>query len=274
MGEIFADLHLHSDFSDGLVPPPELLIRAGYAGLSVIALTDHDTLDGIEPMIAASRKGAPEVVPGLELSCTEGNDEVHILGYWVDPDHRRLRAELARMREKRIRRAETIIDRLRTYQIDLDLEDVMGLTRNGLVGRPHIAEALVRGGWAPDTESVYRKYIGDGKPAAVPKRFLTPLDGIDLIREAGGIASVAHPGVSRVEDLLPELAGEGLAALEVWHPKHSQRDIERFQTVSRRLGLVPTGGSDYHGFEFGATILGHYGLTEERFLRLRLAVGR
>ncbi|MFH1680938.1 MAG: PHP domain-containing protein [Candidatus Eisenbacteria bacterium] len=274
MSEIYADLHLHSDFSDGVVAPPELLVRAGYAGLSVVALTDHDTLDGVEPILAAARDGGPEVVPGVELSCTEGEREIHILGYWIDPGHPGLCAELARMREKRVRRAETIIDRLRTYQIDLRIEDVLSLTKNGLVGRPHIADAMVRGGWAADAESVYRKYIGDGKPAAVPKRFLTPPEGIRLIRDAGGISAVAHPGVSRLEDLLPGLAGEGLVALEVWHPKHSSREVERFAALADRIGLLPTGGSDYHGFDQGATMLGHYGLTEERFARLGKAAGR
>jgi len=200
--------------------------------------------------------------------------EVHLLGYWIDPDHDELRAVLARIRDARVTRAERIIDRLRDFQIRLDLDEVLGLTRNGLVGRPHIAEALVRGGWVTDTESVYRKYLGDGKPAAVPKRFLSPGDGIRLIGEAGGVASIAHPAVSRVLGLIPELKARGLIGVEVWHPKHTLREIDRLSRLAGELGLVPTGGSDYHGIDSGSTILGHYGLTGERFERLRAAAGR
>ncbi|RPJ49360.1 MAG: PHP domain-containing protein [Candidatus Latescibacterota bacterium] len=271
---IHADLHTHSDYSDGSIPPPELLLRAGYAGLAAIALTDHDTVDGVEPMRGAAPEGAPEVIAGLELSCMDGDDEIHILGHWVDPDYPPLRTELARIRGMRVRRAESILDRLRAHRIVLDLEDVMGLTRNGLVGRPHIAEAIVRRGLVPDLETVYRKYLGDGRPAAVPKRSLSPADGVRLIRRAGGIASVAHPGVGAIRNLLPPLAASGLAGLEVWHPKHSSRDVERFTALAEQLGLVPTGGSDYHGLDSGATILGHYGLTEDRFERYRAAAGR
>jgi predicted metal-dependent phosphoesterase TrpH len=271
LGQIAADLHLHSDFSDGLVSPAELLVRAGYAGLSFVALTDHDTVDGIEPMSAPALPGSPSVIPGVELSCTDGDREIHLLGLWIDPNHAGFREELRAIRAKRVLRAETIIDRLRAFQIVLRIEDVMALTRNGLVGRPHVAEAVVRGGYASDLESVYRHYIGDGKPAAVPKRFLTPLEGLDLIRQAGGIASVAHPGASPVEALLPELARAGLVGLEVWHPKHTLRDTERYLAIAERLRLLPTGGSDYHGFESGATILGHYGLTRERYDRVRRA---
>lgn len=267
--QIFADLHAHSHFSDGGISTEELHIRAGFAGLSAIALTDHDTIDGIAPMIDAAPAGAPEVVPGVELSCTEGETEIHLLGYWIDPEHARLRKELSRIREGRVRRAERIVDRLRDFRIVLDLHEVMALTRNGLVGRPHIAEVMVRGGWVTDTETVYRKYLGDGKPAAVPKKFLSPVEGVRLLRDAGGVVSVAHPGVTRVDSMLPNLAKEGLDGLEVWHPKHSTREIERLLQLTGELGLVPTGGSDYHGTRAGATILGHYGLTRDGFEKLR-----
>lgn len=272
MSQIYADLHTHTHFSDGIISPKELLLRAGFAGLSVIALTDHDTVDGFAPMIESAMPGSPEVIPGVELSCTEGETEVHLLGYDIDPDHARLREELQRIRARRVERAERIVDRLRDFRIVLDFDEVMGLTRNGLVGRPHIAEAMIRGGHVADQETVYRKYLGDGKPAAVPKRFLSPADGIRLIREAGGWVSVAHPGVTRMDARLPDLVDGGLAGLEVWHPKHTLREIDRFASACDRLELVPTGGSDYHGYDSGATILGHYGLTRDRYERFRAAV--
>jgi len=271
---IHADLHAHSDFSDGLIPPEELLLRAGYAGLSVLALTDHDTVDGIGPMIRSALAGSPDVIPGIELSCTEGEREIHLLGYWIDPDDRWLGEALRKIREGRIARAERIIDRLRAFRIVLDLDEVMALTRNGLVGRPHIAEAMVRGGWATDRDSVYRKYLGDGKPAAVPKRFLSPQKGIHLIRNAGGVASVAHPCVTPARRLLPDLAAGGLFGLEVWHPKHTVREIQALSSIAETLDLVPTGGSDYHGIDAGATILGHYGLTQTGYERFVEAAAR
>lgn len=272
MSQIYADLHTHTHFSDGTISPKELLLRAGFAGLSVIALTDHDTVDGFGPMVESAMPGSPEVIPGVELSCTDGDTEIHLLGYDVDPDHGPLLAELRRIRDRRVQRAQRIIDRLREFQIVLDFDEVMALTRNGLVGRPHIAEAVVRGGHVPDTESVYRKYLGDGRPAAVPKRFLSPDDGIRLIREAGGWVSVAHPGVTRIDPWIAKLSNHGLAGLEVWHPKHTLREIDRFLQTTEKRELVPTGGSDYHGIDSGATILGHYGLTRERYERFRAAL--
>jgi predicted metal-dependent phosphoesterase TrpH len=274
VSQIYADLHAHSNFSDGQTTPEELLIRAGYAGLSVIALTDHDTVDGIDPFLSAASEGTPQAVPGVELSCTEGPYEIHLLGYWIDPTERGLRSELKRIREARLRRAERMVDRLRDHRIVLDFDEVIGLTRNGLVGRPHIAEAMVRAGHVPDRHSAFRLYLGDGKPAAVPKEFLTPTEGIDLIRKAGGWVSVAHPAVTKADGLLARLGSQGLGGLEVWHPKHANREIEQYMEASRSLGLVPTGGSDYHGLEAGATILGHYGLTQERYERVLLAAGR
>jgi len=274
VSQIYADLHTHSCFSDGQTTPEELLLRAGFAGLSIIALTDHDTVDGLQPLVAAASGETPQVVPGVELSCTEGKQEIHLLGYWIDPEEKNLRSELQRIRQARVTRAERIVDRLRDHQIVLDFDEVMGLTRNGLVGRPHIAEAMVRGGHVPDHHTAFRLYLGDGKRAAVPKEFLTPAEGIGLIRRAGGWVSVAHPAVTKPDALLPRLKIEGLGGLEVWHPKHTTREIEQCLATSRSLDLVPTGGSDYHGLEAGATILGHYGLTEERYQHVLLAAGR
>jgi predicted metal-dependent phosphoesterase TrpH len=212
-------------------------------------------------------------VPGVELSTTEGDVEVHLLGYWIDPEHAPLRRELTRIREARIERARKIIDRLEKLDITLDFDEVMDLTENGLVGRPHVAEAMVRAGAAPDARTAFRLYLRDGKPAAIPKRFLSPAEGIRLIRGAGGVVSVAHPSVTKSEGMLPKLKIEGLAGMEVWHPKHTYREIERLTELANSIDLVPTGGSDYHGIESGATILGHYGLTQECYERFAAMAG-
>ncbi|MBN1826260.1 MAG: PHP domain-containing protein [Candidatus Eisenbacteria bacterium] len=268
MPQIYADMHVHSLYSDGRVSPEDLLLSAAYAGLSVLALTDHDTVDGIEPMRVALSGDAPRIVPGVELSCTEGDREIHLLGYWIDPEHRPLRRELRRIRDARIDRAQNIVDRLREHQIALEFDDVMALTRNGLVGRLHIAEVMRRSGHVPDLQAAFRDYLGDGRPAVVPKRFLTPEEGIRIIRDAGGVAVLAHPGIGGVAGMAGRLKEQGLHGLEVWHPKHTHRENERFAELCTTLGLVPTGGSDYHGSHTGTGTLGYFGLTLEGYERL------
>lgn len=265
MTQIYADLHLHSYYSDGHTAPEELLLRAAYAGLSTISLTDHDTVDGLLPILKQTGNGAPAVVPGVELSCTVGNDEIHLLGYWIDPGNVRLKEELKRIRDGRVERAKRMVDRLRDFQITLDLDKVMSLTRNGLVGRPHIAKAMVLAGAVPNESTAFRKYLRDGRPAAFPKKFLKPEEGIRILRQAGAVVSVAHPGISITEKRLGELKEYGLNCLEVWHPRHTHREIEKFVHLAESLDLVPTGGSDYHGHQSSATILGHYGLTRSRY---------
>ncbi len=272
MIKIHADLHTHTNFSDGILSPNELIARAVDAGLSVLALTDHDTVDGCTPLAEAARGGPVEVIPGIELSTTEGLHEIHLLGLHVDVEHRRLGEEIARMRHLRLVRAEKTVDRLKELGIVLDLDEIRASTRNGLIARPHIAAAMVRAGSVRNQAQAFDKYLGDGRPAAVPKNFLTPQDGIRLLREAGAFVSVAHPGATGVEGILEELRDCGMGGVEVWHPTHTPPQAERLLQQAESLGLVPTGGSDYHGYDYKrSSIFGRFGLTEERYQKLAKA---
>ncbi len=265
MIEIYADLHLHSTFSDGRVNPAELVDALTFTTIHVASLTDHDTLDGSEAFSLAAAERGLLAIPGVELSTTHEEREIHLLGYGFDPGHDRLLSELERIKVGRVRRAEKIVDRLKEHQIVLDFDEIRASASNGLVTRPHIAQAMVRAGYVKDTGTAFDKYIADGLPAAVSKNFLTPAEGVTLLREAGAFVSVAHPGATGMEDLLVEMKAHGMAGLEVWHPKHPPRITDKLEKIAAEHGLLQTGGSDYHGFDTGFIGLGRFGLTRARY---------
>lgn len=268
MIEIFADLHLHSSYSDGMLTPEALVMALKGTTIQAAALTDHDTLDGCEEFLAAAGADGLRGIVGIELSTTYEGREVHLLGYEPDRTHGRLLSELNRIKVGRDKRAEKIVDRLKEHQIILDLDEIRASARFGLVTRPHIARAMVDAGYVKDVATAFDRYIADGLPAAVSKNFLTPVEGVNLLREAGAFVSVAHPGATPVRDLIPEMTAHGMGGLEVWHPKHPPRINDELQEIVAAHNLLPTGGSDYHGFDGGFPLLGRFGLTREGYDRL------
>lgn len=243
------DLHLHSTASDGTLAPGEIVKRAHAQGLSAIALTDHDSVSGIEEALMTGDDLGITVIPGLEMSSEYGGRDVHILGYFMDCSSQRLLEELTVLRESRLERAKTMVDKLASLGLEIDYGEVRALTQGGAIGRPHVAQILVRHGLVKDIGTAFKLYIGRDGPGYVAKHVLSPADVISLIHEAGGVTSLAHPGLSHIgEDMLLDLKAQGLDAVEVWHTDHSDADRNTYLELAARVGLLVTGGSDCHGF--------------------------
>jgi len=253
--ERFVDLHMHSTASDGALPPGEVVAAAHRAGLGAIALTDHDTVDGLNEARRAGDALGVRVVPGIELSAIDDGDERHVLGLHLShPEH--LAAALAELRETRRERAKTTVALLNSLGVPVTLEAVYVEAGDGAVGRPHIARALVAGGWARDFRDAFDRWLGNGKPACVEKRTVTFAEASRLIHESGGLAIYAHPGGSASRAELAALAALGLDGVEVRHPSHTADEMARLAAFADELGLVPSGGSDWHGATEGYRSLG------------------
>lgn len=242
------DLHLHSTASDGVSTPAEVVARAAERGVQVIALCDHDTVDGVPPAIVAGTVLGVRVVPGVELTCYHRQRSVHLLGYGVDPDSEELAADLARRRAVRERHIARVIQRLAQLGAPLDAERFEALGDGAVPGRPLVAKALVDAGHVPDEETAFARWLRKGRPAYfAPREPQSPLPAIALLHRLGAVAVLAHPRLDRNEDLIVELAAAGLDGLEAWHARHSPDDNARFQRIAKRRGLIVTGGTDNHG---------------------------
>lgn len=249
------DLHAHSTASDGSQSPAAAVEAAHKAGLSAFALTDHDTLAGIADAQRAADQVGLRLVPGVELSVHQGTTEVHLLGLHIrDVDAMQRRLEL--YRDRRRARAVEIVAKLNSVGVALTSEAVLAAAAGGAVGRPHVAKALIAGGFVKDSREAFDRYLAAGKPAFVDKERLDVADGIALIHEAGGIAVIAHPGAEGRRERIEPLVPLGLDGLEVKHPSHSSEDVKRLAALAEFFGLVPSGGSDWHGAQFGSRVLG------------------
>ena len=251
----FVDLHMHSTASDGSRSPIDVVREAKRIGLAAIALTDHDTLNGIPDAVTTGRELGVRVVPGIELSAVENDVETHILGLHLS-DTREMEAELVALREMRRSRAARIVDRLNALGVRIELAAVLEQAAGGAIGRPHIARAMIAEGWAVDFRDAFERYLGNNKPAYVAKDRLPMADAISLIHRAGGLAILAHPASGGTRERIEALAREGLDGVEVRHPSHSSEDIARLSALVDHFSLVPSGGSDWHGASEGARTLG------------------
>lgn len=269
---IQADLHLHSTASDGLLAPADVVACALERGLLAIALTDHDTVDGLPAARRAAEEEGLDFVPGIEISCDANGLEIHLLGYLIDEENAALRMRLAEAREQRVGRGRAMVERLNALNVAIRFEDVVRQARGSVVGRPHVARALVATGAVSSEDEAFRRYLRNGGPAYVPKGGLTSAEAIRVVRGAGGVAVLAHPGLYAAEELVPRLVAEGLAGIEVWHPKHGLDQERRFLETAERLGLVATGGSDFHDPASGA-FPGLAGVPLATIDRLRAAAG-
>ncbi len=250
------DLHTHSSASDGTDTPAELVAVAAAAGVTVLAITDHDTTAGWHDAFAARPPGMT-IVPGTEFSCRYVPDEgrrisLHLLGYLFDPDHEGLRAERARLRETRLHRAREMVDRMTADGVPITWGQVETLAAGGPVGRPHLGRALVASGVVPDVDTAFRDWLSSRRPYYVPKADTDVFTAIRLVRAAGGVPVFAHPFARRrgpvvSDEVVADMAAAGLIGLEVDHPDHDATDRAQAAGLARELGLVPTGSSDYHG---------------------------
>jgi hypothetical protein len=251
----FVDLHSHSTASDGSRSPADVIREAKRVGLSAIALTDHDTLDGIAEATAVGAELGVRVVAGVELSAVEGDVETHILGLHLS-DTREMEAKLVELREMRRSRAERIVVRLNELGVRVELSAVLEQAAGGAIGRPHVARAMIAEGWAVDFRDAFDRYLGNGKPAYVGKDRLAIVDAIGLIHRAGGLAILAHPSHSGTRERIASLVAQGMDGVEVKHPSHSSEDVLRLTALVAHFSLVPSGGSDWHGAAEGPRTLG------------------
>ena len=249
------DLHAHSTASDGAKSPADAIAAAHAAGLAAFALTDHDTLGGVPEAQAAADAVGLRLVPGVELSVHQGEVEVHILGLHIR-DVSAMQSQLEIYRDRRVTRAEAIVERLGTLGVPLEMSAVLTAADGGAVGRPHVARALIAGGYVKDNREAFDRYLAAGRPAYVDKERLEVAEGIALIHAAGGIAVMAHPAGDGRRERIEPLVALGLDGLEVRHPSHSSEDAKRIKALADFFDLVPSGGSDWHGAMQGGRVLG------------------
>ena len=243
------DLHLHTLASDGRLSPTELVRLAASQGLRTIAVTDHDTTDGLsEAFEAAKEFPSLRIIPGIELSADVPGDEVHVLGYFINPEDAELQAELQRFRAGRVDRAKTMVEKLAQLGIHVEWARVQHFAGDGAVGRPHIAMALVEAGYCQEPKDAFPEYLGRNGLAYVERVKLTPAEAVGMIRRAGGAAVLAHPAyMNDMEAGIANLSGIGLAGMEVHYAKYRDDTIRQLGRLARQYELIPCGGSDYHG---------------------------
>jgi predicted metal-dependent phosphoesterase TrpH len=249
------DLHMHSTASDGALAPSAVVEAARAAGLAAIALTDHDTLSGLQEAELAAGPFGIRVIRGVELSAHDGDREVHLLALHVSRSGV-LEESLSTFRDAREARARGIVERLRRLGVNVDLETVMEEAAGGAVGRPHVARALIKGGHVRSSREAFDRYLGAGRPGYMPKTRLEIAEAIALAHSAGAIAVWAHPGPDGRRDLLEPLVALGLDGIEVRHPGHLAEDVKRLGALCDFFGLVPSGGSDWHGSMQGPRTIG------------------
>ncbi len=244
----FADLHLHTTCSDGTLAPADLVRAAKASGLAAIAVTDHDTFDGIAPAQAAAANDI-EIIPGVELTCQVRKSEVHLLGYffndtWHDPAFARI---LDFARDIRAKRVVQIVERLNEHKLDIAVADVQACAHGASIGRPHVARALVARGCVRNVEEAFARFLRPGKPGYVERYRMTAAEGIHHIRCSGGVSVLAHPGLAAISDTdIHDMRDQGLQGIEVWHPEHKPAQVAHYEDLAASLHLHLTGGSDAH----------------------------
>ncbi|MBN1290912.1 MAG: PHP domain-containing protein [Candidatus Latescibacteria bacterium] len=241
------DLHIHTTCSDGQDTPEEIVDAYVQGGYTTIAITDHDSVDGVIRGLEAAKDKPIELIPGIELSSIEDIYDIHILGYYMNYDNDEFRKRIAFFKEKRKERAEEIVKNLNFLGLDIQFETVLRIAHGAPVGRPHIAEALLSEELIMTYNEAFARYIGDQGPAYVPKYKVTPAEAIELILNSGGIPSLAHPGVLNREEFIFELIEYGLVGLEAIHPLHTPEKQLYYEKLAKKYGLIVTGGSDWHG---------------------------
>jgi predicted metal-dependent phosphoesterase TrpH len=272
MGKL--DLHIHTTASDGVLSPGEVVRVAIDKGLEAIAITDHDTTDGIDGALAAARGARLEVIPGIELSAEEGSREVHVLGYYIDHRDQALQEKLAVLRRARRERAWKMVKKLEGMGMPVSWDHVQEIAdQTSAFGRPHVAKALLDEGYVGSVNEAFDRYIGLRGPAYVARHKLTPEEAVQMICDAQGLAALAHPRWQ--EDVVPRLSAVGLVGLEVYYPSHSEEETKALAALAARHGLVATGGSDFHGYNADATLsLGEVPVPSESLERLRELANR
>jgi predicted metal-dependent phosphoesterase TrpH len=242
------DLHSHTTASDGTLSASELVREAARRGVRVLAITDHDSTDGLAEAIEESRRHPPlMIVPGLEINCDVEGGEVHVLGYYVDYEAEWFREFLREQRAERVARVHRLAARLAELGMPIDPAEVFALVKEGSPGRPHVARVMIKHGYVKSVPEAFDKYLHAGGPASVPRRRLTPVQAVEVIRRAHGVPVFAHPGLADKDGMIPELVAAGLLGIECYYSEHSAAQTGAYLDICRERGLLATGGSDYHG---------------------------
>lgn len=244
------DLHLHTTASDGRCTPRELVDRARAAGVSIMALTDHDTMAGVADVRQHAEAAGILAIPGIEITAVEAGRDVHMLGYFLDPDDPALGEFLTAQRATRIARIEAIGERLAALGMPVDVRPLLDEARRQTgrsIGRPKVARAMIEAGYVADHREAFDKWLARGCPAFVERTGASPEDVVAIVHRAGGLMSLAHPGRTRMDDRIPALVAAGLDAIEVYHSDHDQTTVACYAAMAQQLGVLVTGGSDFHG---------------------------
>ncbi|TAL00990.1 MAG: PHP domain-containing protein [Verrucomicrobia bacterium] len=269
----FADLHLHTNFSDGTYTPEELVAHAARCKLAAISLTDHDTVEGCARAAAACAAAGIEFITGAELTTEQDDNELHMLAYFVDTSHERLLKETGKFQIIRQNRIHEMCTRLNELKIPLQAEAVFTLANCKSPGRPHVARALVQAKLCSSLDEAFERFLKKGRPAWVPKAKMSAVDAIQLVHEAGGLAVMAHPGLNRNDDAIPALVEAGLDGIECFHTKHTTRMAERYLMIADQHHLLVTGGSDCHGQSKGKPLIGTVKLPYQHVEKLKEKIG-
>lgn len=264
----YADLHVHTFYSDSTFSPEEVVSHAKAKGLAAIAICDHDTVDGIGPCTAIGDKEGVEIIPGIEMSVEKIDAEIHILGYFIDWKQDWLRAKLKDIQDSRVERVHLIMEKLGSLGIKVDAEEVFKIAVNkGSVGRLHVAKAMLNSGVIKNLKEAFDKYIGFSKPCYVPYTKLLPKEVMEFILKAGGVPVIAHPNLIGNDEYIDEFVRHGLRGLEVYHTDHKPNVSRRYEAIAKEKRLIMTGGSDCHGMGKGRILMGSvrvpYAVVEE-----------
>ncbi len=266
------DLHTHTTASDGLLAPADLLAEARTRSVGLLAVADHDTTAAVDAAADAGRSAGVEVWPAVELSCDVEDGEVHMLGYFVDHRQAWFQRLLERLRAGRADRAARMAQRLAQLGAPIEFRRVQELANGGAIGRPHVARALVEAGHVRDVAEAFDRFIGRHGPAYVERLKVTPAQAVQVIRAAGGLAVLAHPGWGQHETTVPALVAAGLDGIEVYYPDHTPAQVERYRSLAAQHHLLVTGGTDFHGGELATRVpLGGQYVPEEIVAPMRAA---
>ncbi len=258
-----ADLHLHTDSSDGLLSIQELFEKIKGKGFAAVAVTDHDSVAAIDQLNRRAEMHAIKVVPAVELSGEFEGLDIHILGYFIKHHNKRFLDYLYLFQRRRYQRVQEMIEKLEKLSIKIAIDRVSHFARNGPIGRPHVADALVEKGIVRSRNEAFKKYLNNDGPVYVEKYRITASEVIGLVHSIGGAAFVAHPGISCEDETIRKLAAEGMDGIEIVHPKHSAETQKRLKKLAKELSLLESGGSDFHGYPERDKDLGNYTIPYE-----------
>lgn len=267
-----ADLHIHTTASDGLLTPEEVVRWASLKRLKAAAITDHDTVNGIDAAIDAASRYGVEIIPGIEFSTIFEEEEIHILGYYIDYKEQWFLDMLKKIQNSRYERASKIIGKLNEMGVDITLDEVKEIAEDGILGRPHIARAMINKGYINNIKEAFRGYIGKGCPAYVERYKLSSREAIDVIKRLGGISILAHPGLIRNKAYIRDIVKLGIDGIEVYHSKHDEATTRDALSIAKSRNLLITGGSDCHGMKVNnEPILGNFSVDYKYVQLLKAA---